>query len=1188
MELSMNIAELFAKDINRSINGVIKVGQQDDTNIRQELEEYVVTEELKKHFYTFFGRFAESIESPTDKMGVWISGFFGSGKSHFLKILSYILENRSVGNNRALDYFDSQRIPDPSLLANIALAAQTHCDVILFNIDSKADANNKNDKENITKVFQKVFDDHLGYFGTTPEIARFERQLESKGKYQPFKEAFYRQTNQSWEETREAWAFYQDDIVAALTVSTGMSGEQANRLLEFNEKYTLSPEEFAKTVKEYLHTKGPKHRLVFMVDEVGQYIGEDTKLMLNLQTVVEDLGIHCQGRAWVLVTSQEAMDEITKNKIKGEDFSKIIGRFHRPLNLSSANTDEVIKLRLLSKTDEAKKRLEVLYTEKIAILRNQITFRDSADMPGYKDAQDFVAAYPFIPYQFYLLQKVFTQIRLMGSAGKHLASGERSLLDAFQVASQAISAQSLGKLVPFHTFYLAIEGFLDSVISQVITQATNNPQLKEFDIQLLKTLFMIKYIKEIRANLENLTTLSLTDIDEDRLGLKKQVAEALGRLEKQTLIQRNTDEYIFLTNEEQDIGKEIKNTRVNPGEIYKKLQEWVWESILTDREFKFGKRKYSFNRKLDERDHGKKLQELTVHIITPYGENYAEFENNTKCLITTQSSPELLIRLGNEDHLLQDLETFSQTDQYLRQKAGSNLSPSIQKIITARKDENTQREKNIKDSLQKLIASADVFSYGNKVEITRTEFATELLKQALTYLINNAYSKLKYIDSGFENSDQVKNALTRHIQEKTTDGEVVKDVNISARKDMESFLHSQNKYHPTTIKSLIDKFTCTPYGWSELDTLGIMAELANAGVVELRHAQNKVNLQEEGLIDKLLSRDGKETYIVRLASTIDPASLKVARDLASQLLDKNILDIPTESGKLFQTYEELLWQHVQRLKEWLKLTQEQQLPFGNLLKDHIAMLEELRTDNSHEQEFFQLVRGRRDDLEEYIDDLQKLRSFFTSQLKIFQEAQQSLKELKPELRHIEEEELLEQVKSVEEILNMDDPTSKIQLLPNLLKPVQQKIQEILRQKIGELHREMENQEKEIRDYIQEQYPAIVNEISEITQEINNFHPSEIKTIDSAIAHRSELSDKTNQLWKKIDAEAQKVQEKLGKSYHTANHIPEQVKPITFIQLGRFTPSKVLENEEDVEVYLGVLREEFLKQIQTGYRIRLER
>lgn len=257
------------------------------------------------------------------------------------------------------------------------------------------------------------------------------------------------------------------------------------------------------------------------------------------------------------------------------------------------------------------------------------------------------------------------------------------------------------------------------------------------------------------------------------------------------------------------------------------------------------------------------------------------------------------------------------------------------------------------------------------------------------------------------------------------------------------------------------------------------------------------------------------------------------------------------------------------------------ITIGNLLGHHIAMLEELRTDNSHEPEFLQLVRSRRDDLEEYIDELQKLKSFFNSQLKIFQGAQQSLKELKSELRHIEEEELLERVKFVEEILKMDDPTSVIHQLPKLLEPVQQKIQELLRQKIGELQQEMENQEKEMRDYIQEQYPAIANEISEIPQEIKNFHPAEIKTIDSAIAHRSELSDKTNQLWKKIDGKAQKVQEELGKSYHAA-------KPITFIQVGRFNPTKVLENEEDVEVYLGALREEFLKQIQRGYRIRLER
>ncbi|MGL4502402.1 MAG: BREX system P-loop protein BrxC, partial [Planktothrix sp.] len=368
-----------------------------------------------------------------------------------------------------------------------------------------------------------------------------------------------------------------------------MSADAASRLLDFNEQnYSLSSEKFAHLVKQYLDKKSHHHRLLFMVDEVGQYVGDNSHLMLNLQTVVEDLGIHCQGRAWVVVTSQEAIDEITKNRIKGQDFSKIIGRFNRPLNLSSANTDEVIKLRLLNKNDAACQSLEALYHQKVAILKNQITFTaDCAELPGYRHVEEFVSAYPFIPYQFNLLQQVFTVIRVMGAAGKHLASGERSLLDAFQLASKAVANETLGALVPFNTFYLAVEGFLDSTISQVIDQAEQNSQLQAFDIELLKTLFMIKYVKEIRANLDNLTTLCLTHIDEPKLNLKEKVEASLNRLEKQTLIQRVGDEYNFLTYEEQDIGREIKNTDIDPSDVTAELQKLVWDSIFTDKKLRY-------------------------------------------------------------------------------------------------------------------------------------------------------------------------------------------------------------------------------------------------------------------------------------------------------------------------------------------------------------------------------------------------------------------------------------------------------------------------------------------------------------------------------------------------------------------------------------------------------------------------
>ena len=673
-------------------------------------------------------------------------------------------------------------------------------------------------------------------------------------------------------------------------------------MLDFNEQsYSLSVEGFSKQVKEYLNKKDKQHRLIFMVDEVGQYIGDDSDLMLNMQTVVEDLGTQCQGRAWVVVTSQEAMDEITKNRIKGNDFSKIIGRFYRPLNLSSANTDEVIKLRLLGKKDAIQGELEELYNQKVAVLKNQITFtQDSAELPGYSNVEDFKKTYPFIPYQFNLLQKVFTQIRIMGSAGKHLASGERSLLDAFQIASQEIAAKNLGVLVPFHTFYMAVDGFLDSTISQVIVQAAENSQLqKPFDIDLLKTLFMIKYVKEIRANVDNLTTLSISNIDQDRLALKQQVEKALERLERQTLIQRNGDEYEFLTHEEQDIGREIKNTQVEPSKVIEELQKLVWDDIFTDKKLRYSQRnQYDFNRKLDEKNSSKQISDLTLHIITPNAETYRTMQDDNQCMVSTGTGYEVLVRLPDDQRLIDDLDILVKTEKYIRQKNSSSLTPSIQSILRTRGDENNKRREDIKTILEDLISRADVFACGSKVNIGNRD-AKNVLIEGLNYLVDNVYQKLNYVKSGFETEAEVSNALTRDREEQDING---KPFNDAARSEIQAWLRDETRLHrQVTIRTLRDKFASRPYGWSEFDTLGVMAELANTGKVELRHAQSNVNLRESGLVNRIRSKKGLDEYTVRITEEIDAASLKIAKDMANDLLN---ITPPADPQLLFNAYQE--------------------------------------------------------------------------------------------------------------------------------------------------------------------------------------------------------------------------------------------------------------------------------------------
>ena len=147
IETNMLIKNLFERDISRPINGVVKADQLDDSSVWQELDEFVLTRELNQHFRKFIDWYLEAVAQgknpdPTGKIGIWILGFFGSGKSHFLKVLSYLLRNSLHTHNgqtrQAVDFF-ATKVQDAMFFGDIQRAVAAHTDVILFNIDSKAD-----------------------------------------------------------------------------------------------------------------------------------------------------------------------------------------------------------------------------------------------------------------------------------------------------------------------------------------------------------------------------------------------------------------------------------------------------------------------------------------------------------------------------------------------------------------------------------------------------------------------------------------------------------------------------------------------------------------------------------------------------------------------------------------------------------------------------------------------------------------------------------------------------------------------------------------------------------------------------------------------------------------------------------------------------------------------------------------
>ena len=729
----MKIQSMFKKRIDRPINGVIKVMQTDDENRKQELEEYVITRELRRHFGSFYDNYEKSIDGPTDKMGVWISGFFGSGKSHFLKILSYLLANEEVEGKRAIDYFEEKFDYDPYRYDMMKRISKTPTQVILFNIDAKSPMGK--DQDAILRVFTKVFYEHCGYYGDDMKVASFERFLDGQGKLEAFKSAFEEINGDTWENTREAFAFWEDDIVEALTRVTDISDQTARNWFNGEETAELSIDRLAREISEYVQRQAPGFHLIFLVDEIGQYIGDNSGLMLNLQTVVEELGSKCAGKVWVIVTSQEDIDSVTH--VKGNDFSKIQGRFNTRLSLSSASVDEVIKERILSKTDEAAALLRLVYHQNASAMRNLFTFDKNntvADLKGYSSEDEFVESYPFVPYQFKLLQDVLVQVRKHGSSGKHLSGGERSMLSAFQEAAQKEMEQDENSFVPFYRFYDTVHTFLDGAIRRVIdradTAASKGDGLKSQDVDVLKLLFLIRYVDGIGPNIENLATLMIDNIHADKITMRRAIQESLDRLVQENYVSRNGENYLFLTDEEQDINRDIRNTSVDPSEVIHMIGQIAFADIYPGRKFRY-KARYDFpyDPMVDGALIGQPSSDIRLRLVT-IASDLTENDPDSRLILQSRAGNEAIALLSTEFDYYHELEESIRISKYIKQRNISQLPESIRKIIQGKQTEAKEREKTAGGLLREAITKAVWYISGERVAIRATT-AKDAMDQAL-------------------------------------------------------------------------------------------------------------------------------------------------------------------------------------------------------------------------------------------------------------------------------------------------------------------------------------------------------------------------------------------------------------------------------------------------------------------------
>ncbi|KPU27967.1 hypothetical protein TR13x_01050 [Caloranaerobacter sp. TR13] len=1186
----MQLRKMFYKDIERNIKGVIKIGQEDDANVYQELEEYVVTRELSKHFSDFFEAYKKSINNYTDKMGVWISGFFGSGKSHFLKILSYLLENKEVYGKKAISFFED-KIKDPLVLADMKIAGDISADIILFNIDSKSDSDSKANKDAIVKVFNKVFNEMQGFCGSIPWVADLERQMVKDGTYEAFKAKFKELSGNTWEEAREDFYFEEDNIVEALAATTKMSIEAArNWFNRAEENYSLSVEKFASRVREYIESKGGNHHVIFLVDEIGQYIGDDAKLMLNLQTVVEDLGTQCGGKAWVIVTSQQDIDSITK--VKGNDFSKIQGRFNTRINLSSANVDEVIKKRILLKNDTAKETLKLLYVEKEAIIKNLITFSaDTAEMKTYKSVDDFIEVYPFIPYQFNLLQSVFTGIRLHGASGKHLSEGERSLLSAFQEAAIAYVDCEEGVLIPFSAFYETIEAFLDSNIRTVILHAQDNDNLTEQDVEVLKVLFLIKYVKEIPSNIENITTLMVKHIDDNKIELKKQIEESLKRLLKETLIQKNGNEYIFLTHAEQDVNKEIQHIPVDMGEIILKAGEEIFNGIYSEKKYRYNARyHFDFNKIIDDRFLSPQKSEIGLKIITPYYDTGVELTENELRMMSAREN-NLIVKLPIDTSFLEEIEQILKIQTYLQRKGGTKSTSEIEEIKIRKSREITERKKRVTTLLIEALKNADVYANSQKLNI-KLKHPVERINEGFKYLIDNMYSKLNYITKFVEGIKDLHDILLEdNMQIKLTD-----DIpNKLAIEEINSYIERNTERNiPMTLKTIIDLFSKAPYGWREDDIRGIVLKLFKSQEIKLQLGIEYLNNSDKDLIKYITKRDYLDRLIIKKRTKTPAKYISNVKYLAKELFNHTAM--PSDEDGLMNRFKELCDNELYKSPDnIMKLLSEYRdgtrYPGKEILEKGKSLFEEI-IKIKDAKEFFERVYELKDDLLDYEEDVYDVKKFFKNQKEVFDKAVEKLEIYEKNKTYVVDEEAIKIVSEIEKIIKSERPYSQIQKLPNLIDEF-----------VGRFIELLEKECEPVRQVIVSDYEKVMRELElydfkdDLSSKFKSQFDDLLNRLDSAnnfyeaIAMKEESDRLKIKCFNEIEKEKEKRKPKL-KEYgpEIVNDGPKEgyrTKKVVNISIANILHcATTIETKEDIEKLLDDIRRKLESELKENTILKL--
>ncbi|MDM7986252.1 MAG: BREX system P-loop protein BrxC [Smithella sp.] len=930
------IRNLFdsSRAINRKIEKVITYQNRSEAQLKTEISEYVVTERIEESFSDLLKKMQTAMqEGGGHEIGVWVSGFYGSGKSSFTKYLGFALDREmKVGDDKFIQLLQNQ-LHTASVRALFNTVANSYDAVVIF-LDLASEMLAGASMEDISTVLYLKVLQWAGY-SEDLKVAELERMLESDGK----QEAFLKRAKQELDGIE--WKEVHNQPLVANSIAARLASEFYPKLFHNNEEFQnlnlhVNKSEIKRSEEmiELIRRKSGKQRIIFIVDEVGQYVSSKQNLILNLDGLAKNLKQIGNGTVWIFATAQQTLTEDHASAVlNAPGLFKLKDRFPIQINLEASDIKEICHKRLLTKSASGEKELGNLFDSSGASLRTATQLKDGGIYETELIKKAFVDLYPFLPAHFEILLQLLGRLaRKTGGLG--LRSAIKVLQDVLITRSGHIGANNtladepVGTLANTVTFYNTLRkdiqssyyGYIIEGVDRVIERFPNASLYHD----VAKSIAILQILENLPVTAHNIAALLHPSVN--TASLKDDVEKAIDAMLKDEMIPlgEKNNSLRFLTQAAITLQKQFDlieyrqvDVRAEHNGVLRNIFKPLPAAKISGiRPVTAGLKVVMGGGQSTSLDGEKEAIQIHVEFVPigNYDSSRTERENDSR----TAKELKNIYLLGRTDPSAEQLAvTLVRCKKFLDQHRTTSDSET-QEFVRIVDAKFTRAFEELENKIRASLIAGSFVAHGAHKPVT--ECGADLLEAAKTFLADIAGRVFdRYSEAALQaESGLAEKFLKTRLDRVTHNDDPLGLVSMAGgtaqiktdHKAIVSIRDYLSQQGQVEGRRLLEHFADAPFGWSKDTTRYILAGAFVGTEIKLRIAGQDYLVKNDETVAAFASNKALSAAGIALRKERpDPEALIRASDRLRDLSGENILpleaDIAAAAKKHFPTYQSL-------------------------------------------------------------------------------------------------------------------------------------------------------------------------------------------------------------------------------------------------------------------------------------------